>query len=723
MTAVVSYEIPLCRWIPLPALSSELAIDPVVLRQWIWTKDVEAREVSAGEYEINVFSLPEEHRCRFLAIHPELKPLESITTETASRYTGARLASVRDRADDRAEAVLSYRAARAARLPHETLAAVEAAWLEHFKLTHSGMKVSLRSVKNWEADFTKFGIDGLVDGNDGSKQLGSSIPEQVRERVRDLYLQQQVPKLRPIYKRLCDEAAVSGWGPMPSYKAFQRYAESIPKMARLLAREHADTPRNLLPYVRRDPTSVPVYHTIQGDHRWLDIPVSCDNKKCRKCYHGKGWRVIGHKPIWTVWIDTHSRYIVGHELSLDAPETRRTSRGIGRIVLEHGVIPRFYVDNGADFVVALGDHLPAAKSAYQKRKLVKLAPRLAALGSEVTYALPGNPQGKGIIESTLRIFRCSFDEQFSTMHRTGGTGYDRDALPKVSEIAYLLQLAVDRYHHTPHGGLGMNGRTPHDVFNDPTLRTPRREADPTTFALLFFEPLAGGRIVGRLGVQCDGRIYRLAALEKQFEYFGERVDVRVWPDDPRRVILLDRKTGGLICDALLDEMLATYDTRDQITKWLIARTFRDVYALRRMAARAIGGDVQQRLTEHARVMLAYYESLTDPAAKSAPESATETLSFLSRLADFARDQDGASRNLSDDEWRLFSQSDYLARSHHLDADPNRLAPSPEDTAEDTEMRTGIVRLDRGLCDLCSEPVGRSRVLCTIHEVETGFNIT
>jgi len=716
MTALPQEPQPPRRWVSVPQLASDLALDPVALRQWIWTRHVEAREVTPGVYEINIYSLPEDDKRHYFTLYPHLNPAEAIA-DAAPRYTNARLESVRSRADDRVDAVLSYRAARAARLPHETFAAVESAWIDHYRLTHPELKVSLRSVKNWDADFAKFGIDGLVDGNDGSKKLGSTIPEEARQLIRDLYLQKRQPKLRLVYNHVCDEAAVRGWGAMPSYRAFRKYVKSIPRMARMLGRESADSPRDVLPYVRRDPTSVPVYHTIQGDHRWLDIAVSCDDHTCRRCYFGgAGRRVLGHRPVWTAWIDTRSRYIVGHELSLDAPDTRRTLRSVGRITLEHGVAPRYYVDNGSDFVAAFGDHSPLSKSSYKHQKPTKLAPRLAALGSEVVYALPGNPQGKGMIESAFRSFDAMFDQQFPIPNEF----QDRDALPKVSEIAYRLQLAVERYNMTPHGGLGMNGRTPHEVFSDESLRAPRRDADPATFALLFFEP-AGTRIVGRLGVRIDGRTYRLSALEKQFEYFGERVEVRIWPDDPRRVVLFDRKTGGYICDAVLDEVLATYDTRDDVTKWLIARTFRDIYALRRMAARAISGDVKARLAEHARVMLAYYEHLTSGTSdKAAPSSTAEAFAFMTQLHDVTRDREGKLRDLPEAEWRLFSEAEFLARASYLDANPNHLAPSPEDTAEDSDVRTNIVRLDHGLCELCGEHVGRSRVLCTNHEIETGF---
>jgi Mu DNA binding, I gamma subdomain/Mu transposase, C-terminal len=726
-------------WVPLLPLANDLGIDPTTLRRWIWNGEVDGRERTRGRgYEVNVLSLPSKHKSAFLARHPELIS-GAATTESASttgssaRYNSTRRASVRERADDRAEAVLSFRTARASRLPGETLAQVEQAWLAEYRRTHPQLRVSIRSVKDWDAKFSRDGIDGLVDRNDGSKQKGSRIPEEAKRLFRDLFLRAHEPNLFLAYREVVDEAAARGWGAMPCYRSFYRYAESVPKMARMLAREKSDHPRSVLPYVRRDPTSVPVYHTIQGDHRVVDVGVSCGSGTCGSCYLGHHRRVPGHHPVWTVWVDTHSRYIVAHELSIDPPNTARTLRGIGRMIVSHGVMARLYVDNGTDFVSALGDHLPAARNNRVRREkglapLEKLPPRLAPLGTEVVYARPGNPEGKGIVESVLKTFRRQFDERFDSMRRDGRTAFHRDALPNVSEIAYLLQLAVERYNTTPHGGFGMNGRTPADVFNDPALRLPRRDADPTTFALIFFEPLAGGRFVGRLGVRVDGRIYRLALLEKQFEYFGQRVDVRVNADDPRVVILLDRKTGAYICEAHLDELRATYDTRDEITRFLIARTFRDVYALRRMAARAVGGDVRTRLAEHAAVMLAYYERLL-AGEVTRDSSAVESLTFLARLRRIDEDTEAsltalsAEENLSADERFMLRESNRLAHAGYLDAEPKVFATSDDELADEVGLRTEAVRIDARLCEHCDSPVGLSRVYCISHEVELGWRVS
>lgn len=145
-------------------------------------------------------------------------------------------------------------------------------------------------------------------------------------------------------------------------------------------------------------------------------------------------------------------------------------------------------------------------------------------------------------------------------------------------------------------------RTPDEVFYDPAIRMPIRVPD-ASFGYLFFDVIKGGRVVGNNGVRHDGRIYRLESLHKHLEYWGERVDVRINPDDVREAIIYDFRTGAYVCYArLLDE--ATYDTRDDITRELIARVFRDGRDLLRMAKEHVEG-AKERLAEYRQAKLEY----------------------------------------------------------------------------------------------------------------------
>jgi len=149
----------------------------------------------------------------------------------------------------------------------------------------------------------------------------------------------------------------------------------------------------------------------------------------------------------------------------------------------------------------------------------------------------------------------------------------------------------------------LNARTPDEVFYDPAIRIPRREPDES-FGYLFFDLVSGGRVVGNNGVRHDGRIYRLTSLQKHLEYWGERVDVRVNPDDQRVAMIYDRQKGVYICKALVDAQDATYDTRDEVTRQLITRVFSDGKHLLRMAKTHVEG-AKERLVEYRLAKIEY----------------------------------------------------------------------------------------------------------------------
>jgi hypothetical protein len=715
-------------YLPLPVVAAATGVSENTLRRLARRNAVMARPRQRGKGdEINVLSLPQEYRAPLIANCPEMAELFPSAEQQyrdLGRYSEARRASVRERAELRLEAARSFRRARAVRGPSETLAESDTRWLHQFRASHSDMKVSIRSVRDWCAAFDAHGIAGLIDGNDGAKQSGSRIPEPAKELFEALYFRSHRPNLTLVFEQVCIAAQKQEWGPMPSYRSFKRYADSFSPMFTALRRTQADSPRGVLPYVRRDPTSVPVYHTLQGDSRQLDVPVRCDQRSCKSCNATAKGKAKGHFPIWSIWIDTHSRYIVDWELTIEGPTARHVLTSARRMIAEHGLMKRLIVDNGGPYVSGLG-RVP--KSSPVRRELPESAQahldaRLAVFDVDVHFTLPYNPQGKGLVESVFRTFRMRFDERFESFRGPLGRKSEKARellrkpaeLPTPSELAHQLQLAVDDYHNRPHGGLGMNGRTPQEVFSDESRRLPRVTPDGKAFALAFFEPVRGGRQVNQLGITYDGQHFRLDSLEKQFQYFGKQVDVRINPDNRDHVILLDIETGGYICDAHLDATLASYDARDEVTRKLIARTFGDIYTLRRMAERAPEAETQARLTEHAQLLTGHYEQLRDARSGDEPKGnrrEIEAAVVLSHLSRVARARDAALA----DARKLLPASD-VAELIDVDALSRWAVRDAADTLEP------VIPMSR-YCQhaACADTrLGKSGILCEFHEREVGM---
>ncbi|MGN6185062.1 MAG: Mu transposase C-terminal domain-containing protein [Thermoanaerobaculia bacterium] len=369
----------------------------------------------------------------------------------------------------------------------------------------------------------------------------------------------------------------------------------------------------MLPYVVRDPNTLAAYHTIQADHRQIDVPVRCD-KGCEVCsttHRRKGKKPRGHFPIWTVYYDIRSRRVLGSELSIDTPTSRTVLAVFYRVVDEYGVPCRLYIDNGADFRKAYGKRLRRkGMQQWDGPSEEALRAQFVQLGVEVTYAIPYNAQAKPI-ERMLRTFRHQFDEDFEAYRGQHGEKselaqellFRPDELPAISDMRYLLELQIEKYNATAHSGRAMDDRSPDEVFYDPEIRLPRRVPN-AAFAYLAFEPLKGGRIVGRTGVREQGRWYRLSSLRQHLNYYGERVSVRINPNDERRAMLFDWRTGQVICEAVASTEDATYDTRDEITRRIIERVYGDGKELMRMANEYVAGS-RERLIEYRAAKLEY----------------------------------------------------------------------------------------------------------------------
>ena len=449
-------------FVPVLEVAATIRVEPTTVRRMIWNKKVDAREGARG-VEVNVATLPAKYRAAYAdKIAPAVPTLRLAESGTSASRYNAVLKTGKERAEFRYEAVISLEKARAARLPGQTLGTIERCWLHNFRRRHPGRKVSLRSVKTWAEKLSEAGgnIDALVDGNDGIKQRGDHIPAAAKRMFRDEYLRAHRPNLALIYGNVLAVAKVKGWGPIPSYDTFWRYAtKRLPKLVRRLLRDNADTPRAVLPHVRRDPTSVGSYHTIQADHREIDVPVRCD-KGCATC---TGKKPKGHFPIWTAFIDVRSRRILGSEISIETPTSVVILGVFRRIVDEEGLPRRVYIDNGSDFRKAFGKRLrKSGRTEWDGPAEERLQARFAPVGVEVVFALPYNAQAKAI-ERMFRTFRHRFDENFEAYRGALGEKsefarelyYRPNELPTVSELAFLLQLAIDEYNTTPHSGRGM----------------------------------------------------------------------------------------------------------------------------------------------------------------------------------------------------------------------------------------------------------------------------
>jgi len=171
-------------------------------------------------------------------------------------------------------------------------------------------------------------------------------------------------------------------------------------------------------------------------------------------------------PEVTVIIDAASRFIVGWAFSLSENQIA-VSEALGQGMLKHGKPLIYYSDNGSGQTAKTID-CPAGGM-------------LARLGVRHETGIPGNPQGRGLIEGLWDITTIAVAKTLPTFQ---GTGMDGDTLRKntqainkakrkgeVPEFVTPWPVFIEKcearfeWYNTQHQHSELGGKTPAEVYH------------------------------------------------------------------------------------------------------------------------------------------------------------------------------------------------------------------------------------------------------------------
>jgi putative transposase len=183
---------------------------------------------------------------------------------------------------------------------------------------------------------------------------------------------------------------------VPSYDAVLRMLRKLPKVESLRGRVTGSAWRALQPYVRRDWSVLKTNDVWIGDGHGMKMTV-------RHPEHGQRF-----KPELTLIIDGVTRYIVGWSISY-SENVIAVSDAMRHAIEQNGVPLFYYSDNGAGQTAKPLD-----------AEVTGMLPRLG-IGHET--GIPGNPQGRGIIERVHKTILIRVARKFQTFN--GGSA-DRE---------------------------------------------------------------------------------------------------------------------------------------------------------------------------------------------------------------------------------------------------------------------------------------------------------
>ena len=366
--------------------------------------------------------------------------------------------------------------------------------------------------------------------------------------------------------------AKHGADAVPHYDAVRRAMDKMPKYVRECGRLTGASMKALKTYVKRDWSTLVNNDVWTGDGHSLKMKVAHPD-------HGKPFT-----PELTLIMDTASRYIVGWSMAYSENQLA-VGDALRHAMTKHGIPAIYYSDNGS-----------GQKNKTFDTDVIGIFPRL---GVHHETGIPGNPQGRGIIERVMKTIAQPIAREFETYH---GPNVDSDTHRKISTATASLanaqaagrevltpkqawakgklpswkQLldvteAVISWYNNEHKHTALGNVTPaamrQHIFNqmDAEDIIPLTEVE----ARDMFRP-AVSRKVQRAWVTVYNNEYWHQALEA---WDGKEVDIFIDQHDAATVIIRD-KDGSYICDAILDgnKRLAFPETLVERTKRQRAET-------------------------------------------------------------------------------------------------------------------------------------------------------
>jgi hypothetical protein len=455
----------------------------------------------------------------------------------------------RARADARAQAVLDWLAFLDVIKGKPGRTEAKEKWVERYAADHEDLGISLRSIYRWTTSYLAAGRskDALVDGNDGSGRKDKfAIPEELEAEFRAQWYRLTKPTIAMAYEATRKLAVVRGLK-MPPIDRFRRWAAARPGAEIEYYREGKLS--SLRPFIPRDYSQLRAMEIIQSDHHQIDVAVSCGDPFC----------TTGHYPWLTAWIDVRSRMILGAEIYTTCPNSRTILRLLHRVWLERGVPDALYVDNGMDYVKAIGGwgvkHYEVGRRSWKLQQVVGWTKELTEhicgpFGTQVIHSIAFNPQSK-LLERFWRTNKDSLYALYDSYRGALGERSERAEylrrhpaeLPTVSAFAVDLQYAIEQYNDRSHRGDGMDDRSPNEVFIAEGGLEARR-ADKAALSIIFEWQEKIGAAVQNNGIHFKhpaigaATWYRLDP-QLQAKVFGQRVNIRFHDEEPETIVVTD----------------------------------------------------------------------------------------------------------------------------------------------------------------------------------------
>jgi hypothetical protein len=402
-------------------------------------------------------------------------------------------------------------------------------------LAAAGTKCSRPTLYNYQRDFRREGMAGLVDPRwlKNKRQAAPQEDDPFFSYLRRLYLKRPPKSLQWCFDVAEQKAIEEGWN-YPSFKTCQRYIARLPRQLVVWAREGKKAFEDKCePYIERDYASLAANDWWCSDEHKFDVMVRVPGQESKF-----------FRPRITGWEDLASRKIISWKITLHDANTDVVLETFQAAASKYGVPLHVLVDNGKPYDneqtqgVSKHKRLRGEKINYER-----MDGAFVLLGLKVHHAKSYHGQSKPI-ERAFRTVCDRFAKTCPTYCGNKPANRPEDLQKKLNAgqaptfdefVARFESWLEHDYHNRGHGGDAMDDKTPNQVYRQraatarPVLAESLRLACMSRF---------GPRTVGKGGVVHQGMHYGGfdAAVQK---YHGQQVMVAVDRGDLSYVLVLD----------------------------------------------------------------------------------------------------------------------------------------------------------------------------------------
>lgn len=283
------------------------------------------------------------------------------------------------------------------------------AFVSQWNYNNPDFPTSYQSVNKIRRDFNAVGVAALL-GNYGKRNCSTSVPDELFEYFKSLYLCDGRPSIHSCWKITLGYAHKNGYDTesFPSHHAFARRLKlEIPEHAVYMAREGESAANRKYGYfIKRDYSDLYAGQCWVSDHAQIDIA----------CTYMHGSKMKTGYPWLTAWRDLKSGLFVAWDLHMDSPNSDDIFYTFFLAANEYCLPNYLLLDNGKDY---------RCKDFAGGRKIHKVTvdQRLTTsltggLGIETIFAWPYNAQTKPIERDFSRI------KEWCSKHAPGYRGGD-----------------------------------------------------------------------------------------------------------------------------------------------------------------------------------------------------------------------------------------------------------------------------------------------------------